>query len=629
MRFSYPASWYNTQPANRSHGTNPGFAKAQSGLQPAEQPNSWDYVPGLTSGFSCGASELFPSDVYGPDVMDGTMPTPTTPEQCNLLFDRVGEMYGEVFAEARLLGVKTCIGTETPLTIPKTVQDHLKEQGKDPQSLDVRKELYKGIFRRISASYPVDFYWLWTPEGWTWKGNTPEQFAQTTDDLQAAIDAMKEIEHPFQLATCGWVLGPVNNRAALDMFLPKDVPMSCINRQVGNDPVDPAFGKITDRPTWAIPWLENDPQLTAPQPWVGRMLYDAADAKHIGCSGLLGIHWRTKIIAPNIAALAGAGWDQSYVPMGVNFAAAKTDRSMGVAAFYSDFATANFGPVVGESAGKIMTEIDGVHLLSPAKWVEGPGALYSNPKPWEQVRPSYAFVDRFAALRPQVTGAGNLDRFDYWLNSYRYLAAAAQAECVRGQLDLAMKKIDAEKDPAKKKELATQALDLRISLAWLWDQLMDFQEATFSTPGELGTITNLELHSRMHHFLDADDEKLTTALGTSLPDTVNPANVYQGPSRVIVPTVRSEIKSGESLHLTVILLGIKSPGRLFWRPLGQGNFTGLSLTLKGRSVYEVTLPAMPTTSTAFEYYIEAGAGDSVVRFPATAPALNQSVIVSN
>jgi hypothetical protein len=48
------------------------------------------------------------------------------------------------------------------------------------------------------------------------------------------------------------------------------------------------------------------------QPWVGRMRYDAVDALRLGCTGLTGIHWRTRILAPNIAALAQAGWDQSW-----------------------------------------------------------------------------------------------------------------------------------------------------------------------------------------------------------------------------------------------------------------------------------------------------------------------------
>lgn len=46
------------------------------------------------------------------------MPTPQTPEQCNELFNRTGKQMGVVFSAARQLGVKTCVGTEPPLTIP-------------------------------------------------------------------------------------------------------------------------------------------------------------------------------------------------------------------------------------------------------------------------------------------------------------------------------------------------------------------------------------------------------------------------------------------------------------------------------------------------------------------------------
>ena len=40
------------------------------------------------------------------------------------------------------------------------------------------------------------------------------------------------------------------------------------------------------------------------------MRRDAADALAYGCSGLLGIHWRTRVLGPNVSALAKAAWDQ-------------------------------------------------------------------------------------------------------------------------------------------------------------------------------------------------------------------------------------------------------------------------------------------------------------------------------
>ena len=62
-----------------------------------------------------GAAELFDRDDYGADYMRGTYPwRQMSPEQCNALFERMGELLGDVFTFAHRLGVKTCIGTETP-----------------------------------------------------------------------------------------------------------------------------------------------------------------------------------------------------------------------------------------------------------------------------------------------------------------------------------------------------------------------------------------------------------------------------------------------------------------------------------------------------------------------------------
>ncbi len=125
-----------------------------------------------------------------------------------------------------------------------------------------------------------------------------------------AIAAAKNVDAPFTLATCGWVLGPKQDRALFDKFLPKKMPMSCINREVGHAPVEPRFDNVEDRPKWAIPWLEDDPALISPQLWVGRMRADALDALEYGCTGLMGIHWRTRVLGPNVLALAWAAWDQ-------------------------------------------------------------------------------------------------------------------------------------------------------------------------------------------------------------------------------------------------------------------------------------------------------------------------------
>jgi hypothetical protein len=285
---SYPASYQNTLRGN------------------------WGYAAKKTSAFHFGSSLLFERDDYGNDVMEGLSPEPKTPQDSNEVFNRAAAVFRDAFGLARKLGVKTCVGTETPLTVPEVVQRRLREAKKNPQDPAVVQDLYSGIFSRIASAYPADYYWFWTWEGWTWSDAKPEEIKAVTMDLDAAVKAWSEVAPPFSLATCGWVLGPPSNRTLFDQILPKDVAMSSINREVGKAPVDPGFSRIAGRSKWAIPWLEDDPSLTSPQLWVGRMRRDAADALRYGCDGLLGIHWRTRILSANISALARAAWDQGW-----------------------------------------------------------------------------------------------------------------------------------------------------------------------------------------------------------------------------------------------------------------------------------------------------------------------------
>ena len=298
---SYPASYQNTARVN------PGAY-------------NWGFQAKKTADFHFGAAELFESDAFGPEVMDGLMPEPKTAEASNELFNRTGDMLRGAFAFARALGVKTCVGTETPLTVPALVAERLKAAGLDPKDPKTVRELYKGIFRRIAACYPVDYYWFWTKEDWTWSDAGEDAIKAVATDLDMAVKAAEDVGRPFGLATCGWVLGPPGRRTLFDEILPKSLAASCINREVGKAPVDPAFARIAGRSKWAIPWLEDDPSLTSPQLWVGRMRRDAVDALKYGCDGLMGIHWRTRILSANASALAHAAWDQSWNTMPMNFA---------------------------------------------------------------------------------------------------------------------------------------------------------------------------------------------------------------------------------------------------------------------------------------------------------------------
>lgn len=437
VKKSYPAQYYNTALAV-----------------------GYGYAVRPTSRYACGASQLFPRDGYGVDFLSSFTPRPGTDEDNNRVFNETGKVFNDVFSEARELGIKTCIGTETPLSIPKYILDKQvspsgtvqaeggsvarygnpianteddalyqsvrynlsgyrfevpdgrytvtlkfsevaydtvgarvfdvllqnkpviealdifdrvgKNAALDFSFADVETEngllsvtfravtefpaiaaiavegkgvslkvncggeayedwaadagmeadpalvqkVYEGMFTRIMRTHPLDYYWFWTPENWTWEGATETQASRTVRDLAAARAAWEAVQAPFQLATCGWVLGPPFDRAYLDHFLPKEVSVSTINRQLGYEPVDAAFGEIEGRGKWVIPWVEDDPALASPQFWARRMRRDARSALEYGCDGLMGIFWRTRGIATTLACLARAGWNQEWPETG-------------------------------------------------------------------------------------------------------------------------------------------------------------------------------------------------------------------------------------------------------------------------------------------------------------------------
>ena len=184
----------------------------------------------------------------------------------------------------------------------------------DVNSPTTVRALYEGIFRRIATSHPVDFYWLWTDEGWGTEGGGQKQkpaedMPKAIADIEMAIAAHKAVAPPFRIALSGWGknhCAPEVGHLAFDKALPKDIPFAALIHGMGSNRLDPAFREIKDRQRWSIPWCEQDGGvygLVDLQLAVGRQRYDAMEARNAGCSGLMGLDWRTQHVAPNISAL--------------------------------------------------------------------------------------------------------------------------------------------------------------------------------------------------------------------------------------------------------------------------------------------------------------------------------------
>ena len=308
--------------------------------------------------------------------------------------------------------------------------------------------------------------------------------------------------------------------------------------------------------------------------------------------------------------------------------------------FYADWALVQFGPEAAEPIARLFISLDGgpsataegqrnTNLPRPSTWVGGPGGIRPDERDWMQVSKEYEFVEDFAKIRPNIKGHGNLERFDYWLNNFRYLRAVGRVNCTWARFDAAMKKVKDEKDTETRRRLAREiALPFRKELVAQVADVHRYLLATINTNGAMGNVTNWQQHL-MSTLLTEPGKELAQFMGEELPVDAMPSGSYNGPLRLIVPTVRGSLSAGEDLQLKVIILAAATPkdALLYFRSIGKGNYDKIPLTHIARSVYSARIPA-GSIETDLEYYIEVNTTDGQVStFPATAPDINQTVVI--
>jgi hypothetical protein len=299
-------------------------------------------------------------------------------------------------------------------------------------------------------------------------------------------------------------------------------------------------------------------------------------------------------------------------------------RDLPVTDFYADWAEAQFGREAGPSAAAVFAKLDG-NFPQTSSWISGPGAMVINKQPWAVLAPRFAFVEEFAALRSRIKGAGHLERFDWWLNTFRVTKLMGEFGCARGELDAIMAGIAKQKEPDKQRQLAReQALPVRLQMVSLLGELHHALLATLNNATELGTLCNLQQQSMLRmKVLTAHDATLAKYLGEPLPVAAQAWREYRGEPRLVVMTARTTATRGESLKLRIVALD-KQPVKSVTvkvRPLGGKDWQEIPAKHIARAVFEATLPSASEDS---EYFVTAG---NLV-WPATAPQLNQSVVVA-
>ena len=620
----------------------------ESGL--ATTRRGWKVTPYPTSQYASGAGLLFEGDDYGPDFLLECLDWPKTSEAGAAMFNRYGDFQQKAFTFARRLGIKTCVGMELPLGIPKLLAARLRSKGMKPDDPAVIQRLYEGAFLRLMRKMPLDYYWFWSPGIWMGKPGTRGWECTTTDnvehDLGLAQAAARAVNVPFGFATSGWRLGTKDDPLWMHKRVPKSWAVSSLVTEIGTAPVEKSYGEMPDRPKWVIPWAEDDTTAGAPcctcwdlQLWGQRLFKNAADAARYGAEGLLAISWRTAPLSPNFAALEQAGWRTDIA-----------ERPVDMNAFWSDWGRGMFGGDAGAEAGRILRKLDGSHgkinalVKNGASWKvvndEPPGvdattkskdvvAAQTKPRTTDaEIAQVFSPLDELEVLRSRITGAGNLERYDYWVNTIRASKLRVQTFVMSYRLTGKVNEVEALKDTGEQAHRARgELLPLRLAVVRNWEELIVTLVAAARTSGDVGTISSIEA-GRAQEIVHGDDERLAKLLGEPLPAEAAIRTAYRGAPRLFVSAARTLSNAGQPQELRPFVLSDApcSEVALHWRVVGAQTFEKVSATHRARQAYRVSLPAQ-AQGNLVEYYLEANLKDGrTVLWPATAPAMNQTVL---
>jgi hypothetical protein len=596
----------------------------------------WGFAQMDTRNFHAGAGSLFETDSYGSDVIGEVIPTDI--ESSNRVFNRTGKMLDAAFSHAVSLGVKTAVGTELPMGLepqgpdvaydwirgmPSDLQERLVAKGMDPADRATIQKIYQGIFERIIRTHPLDYYWLWSWEGWARWSGSEEQISTFKEEMNIAYETLRAMDAPFQLALGGWMIGKQDDFELFDDTVPKEVPFYGLwDEALGFEYISPR------RPKWAATWLEEDWGLLQPQLNVDRVFVDAVAALKKQCEGFIAKHWRTRVLSPNTAAIKSLSWIY-----GKSGEALKkqlpSNRNEWINDFYLDWSVSRFGKKAAQQIAKIFINIETSTepgAASPFEIMDwdtdevnkdngAPSSIAANEDPWETEKLKYKFVDEFENLRPEITSAGSLERFDYWLNVFKAFRLMGEYGTFRYQFETASEEGKWE-----------DALGHRKKMARLFENIMKLQIEKATNSSDLGEIINLEILNWYQLVHLRWDEEMVKGLGREIPDDANPSMAYTGKPSIMVDVERASLTQNEPFSLTVRVIGNPESVTFNYRQLGKDDYKTKEVLHVVRGVY--SLEFLPEQED-FEYYIEAKIPGGKIVYPTTAPAINQTVVVLN
>ena len=595
----------------------------------------WGYLPERTSRYGMGASQFYDSEVFGADA------TRLSRDPWEIA-DRTRAMLARSLSYARKLGMATGIGFE-PYQTPGEIFRALPPESRpapqagagrgaaarvDLESVTARKLLEARLAALLEAYPDVDYVWLWEDEG---MGQSSRQtgIPLSTTPFTQAHDFLRRNAPKKRLVLSGWG-GVARNFESFHTKLPGDVVFSCLNDSLGWDPVAEAFGKLEGRERWPIPWLEDDPAMWLPQYHVNRTQRDMNLASQMGCQGILGIHWRHRMMDATAGYLARAAWDKSLTPESHfrDYARSQTagSRAPRLASVLDDLDLRQ--KVLNTGTDQVR---DGHAVIHEYAGDYGEGFTF-----WGNSEPSPDIVQAqkqvAAALREIADSADSpveRERLEYLTGfvefAVPYTDAWTLAHRLNGVLAGAAKLKSGGDAEGARRMVRADGVPLWLTLAPLVRGTMLRYQRIVATREDLGQLASM--HNKFVRLaLVRLRLSIQEYLGELPPETEKLlAEVTQpdphAPARLFIPTRPGVLAKGERVRIMIVAVGPApaSGVTLNARVRGTADWVKTPARLMGRRTYEAYLGPFGTPEPLAEYYVSASIGGKACVAPPEAP----------
>jgi hypothetical protein len=594
--------------------------------------NRWGYLPERTSRYGMGAPDFFADEVFGSEVT-------TKARSCWEAEELAQQLWGEALKYAKQLGIRTGVGFE-PYQVPDEIyratppEAYYKSgEGKipgpriDPESV-AAKDILEARLGRLLEAYPtLDYVWLWEDEGMSWESQK-QNVPLSVTPFKQAYDFLKRHAPEKRLVISGWG-GVSRHFAQFHKALPEEIIFSSLSDNLGWDPVSEEYGKLEGRERWPIPWLEDDPAMWLPQFHVARFVRDMDLAEQYGCQGLLGIHWRHRIMDIDGGFQAGYSWNKELTPtrffQGFASAQAREPRAAKLAKVLED--TDRDRLVLCSWTGQVKDGHSEIHEYSGD--YDEAFQFWDGYEPPESVKQSQAEVAKqLRALTDSASSPAERERLNYLTRFVEFLTPYSESWSLAFHLNQKLQQASELKKQNKADEarnlMVTEGVPLWLKLAPLVrEALLDYQEIV-STRNDLGQLASM--HNKYERLaLYRLRASMKEFLGELPPETERLFAEARQPDakakpRAFVPTRPTVLRKGELARISAVVPGAGQAARvtLFTRAKDSDTWSSSPMSLVRRRTYAGEI-RWQEGGPLMDYYVQAEIETGGVKKALTSP----------